>query len=169
MNFELSDFSIPLKSGLEFSQTYELIGGTVTQRMQSGKAIKQTHFNKIRTVISGQGWMPPGLDSLDYSLPLVLKCVTPRVISSLSNQLTLPSGRRTDVGFEPKGYALKSGELLEVNLIINADMAILENISAASSYQVHYYPQILVFADPPQIQGNLSNAEFSWSITCEEV
>jgi len=35
--------------------------------MQSGRAIKQTHYRKLRTSLSGQGWVPAGLDGLDYS------------------------------------------------------------------------------------------------------
>ncbi|MBS0289833.1 MAG: hypothetical protein JSS07_07370 [Proteobacteria bacterium] len=61
MNFQLGGITIPILAGLEFTQTYEPIGGSVLQRMQSGKAIKQTHYRKLRTTLSGQGWVPAGL------------------------------------------------------------------------------------------------------------
>lgn len=169
MNFYLNDISIPIKAGLEFNQTYELIGGSVTQRMQSGKAVKQTHFRKLRTTLSGQGWVPAGLDGLDYNNPVVLKCALPRSIGSVSNQFTIPAERRQDAGFEVKGYALIGSELIETAFTLNANIAVLNSVMGASSYQVHYYPEIIVFAEPPQTQGNVSDAEFSWSLICEEV
>lgn len=168
MNFVLGGIQIPILARLEFTQTYELIGGTVTQRMQSGKAIKQTHFNKLRTVLSGQGWMPAGLDGLDYSNPLLLKCAAPRCISNTNPQFTIPSARRTDLEFTPKGYLLLNGELLETAITIQTDIVRFDSVPNAL-YQVHYYPEILVFVDPPQTQGNMASAEFSWSLTCEEV
>ncbi len=169
MNFKLGGISIPVNAGLEFSQSYEMIGGTVTQRMQSGRAIKQTHFNKLRTVLSGQGWVPAGLDGLDYSTPLLLKCVAPRSVSSTNTQFTIPANRRNDPGFEPKAYAVVSGSLVETEITLNADIASLDAVPGALTYQVHYYPEILVFAEPPQTQGNMTGAEFSWTLTCEEV
>lgn len=169
MNFELGGISIPIRAGLEFSQSYEMIGGTVTQRMQSGRAIKQTHFNKIRTSLSGQGWLPAGLDGLDYSVPQLLKCAAPKSISSLANQMTVPAARRSDVGFEPRGYALVAGELVMTDITMNADVASLVTVPGASTYHVHYYPELLVFAEPIQTQGNMTGAEFSWTLTCEEV
>ncbi len=169
MNFQLGGISIPIQAGLEFSQTYEPIGGSVLQRMQSGRAIKQTHYKKLRTSLSGQGWVPAGLDGLEYSQPLILKCAAPRSISSESNQIVIPSCRRTDEGFEPKGNALVKGHLIETSLVMQENIAILELVRYALTYQVHYYPQILVFAEPPQIQTNITGAEFSWTLTCEEV
>ncbi|MFO1259096.1 MAG: hypothetical protein U1E78_11895 [Gammaproteobacteria bacterium] len=67
MNFILDNISMPISAMLYFSQTYESIGGAVTHRMQSGRAVKQTHFNKLKTVLSGQGWVPAGLDGLNYA------------------------------------------------------------------------------------------------------
>ncbi len=169
MNFELNDLKIPILGRLDFIQSYEMIGGTITKRMQSGRAIKQTHFNKIRTVLSGQGWLPVGLDGLNYSEPQTLKCAAPRAISSTVNEFTIPSARRGDYGFEPRGYALVACDLVETIIILNTDIVTLDIIQGATSYQVHYYPELLVFAEPPQIQGNMSGAEFSWTLTCEEV
>ena len=169
INFVIGEIRIPLKAGLEFTQTYEPIGGTSTLRTQSGKAIKQTHFNKLKTVLSGRGWVPAGLDGLDYSQPLLLKCVAPRSISSLNSSITIPTARRSDTGFEPIGYVLVGGELIQTSLNLSADIATLDPIPGAISYQVQYYPEIMVFAGPPQIQNNVYGAEFSWTLTCEEV
>lgn len=168
MNFEIGGITAPILAALDFSQTYESIGGSVTHRMQSGRAIKQTHFKKLRTVLSGQGWVPAGLDNLNYDEPLLLKCAAPRTVSSKSNQLTLPASRRADTGFEPKGYALINGELREVPIKIQANIATLDPVADAACYQVQYYPEIMVFSEPLQSQVNLSGAEFVWSLICEE-
>lgn len=167
--FALNDCSIALEAGLEFSQTYELIGGTVIHRMQSGKAIKQTHFQKLKTVLTGKGWIPTGLDELDYTKPLLLKCAIPLSISGHSNQLLIPPGHRTDAYYIPKGYGLVDGHLIETKLIIDECLVTLEHVDNAKIYQVHYYPELFVYAERPQVQGNVTSAEFSWSITCEEV
>ncbi len=169
MNFKLGGISIPVNAGLEFSQSYEMIGGTVTQRMQSGRAIKQIHFNKLRTVLSGQGWVPTGLDGLDFSTPLLLKCAAPRSVSSTNTQFTISTNRRHDSGFEPKAFAVVSGNLTETEITLNADIVNLDTVTGALTYQIYYYPEILVFAEPPQVQGNMTGAEFSWTLTCEEV
>ncbi len=169
MNFELGGITIPINAGLEFSQSYEMSGGTVTQRMQSGRAIKQTHFNKLRTVLSGQGWVPAGLDGLDYSIPLLLRCAAPRSVSSTNTQFTIPVSRRHDFGFEPKAYAVVLGNLVETEITLNVDIVTLDVVSGAHIYQVHYYPEMLVFTESPQVQGNMTGAEFSWTLTCEEV
>lgn len=167
--FELGGHSLAIQSSFEFAQTYETIAGTVIQRMQSGKAIKQTHFKKLKTVLSGKGWVPTGLDNLDYSKALLLKCSVPQSISSKANQILLPNGRRNDSGYTPTAFGLVNGHLIETKLIIEVDLAILDRVKDAMSYQVHYYPELFVFAEPLQVHGNVTGAEFSWSITCEEV
>lgn len=167
--FELGGFPIHIKAGLEFSQSYETISGTAIHRMQSGRAVKQTHFKKLKTVISGKGWVPTGLDNLDYSIPLWLKSAVPLSISSNLQQLLLPYIARNDVGYSPKGFALVDGELIESKLVIDGRLVTLEYVDDTLSYQVHYYPELLVYAEPPQVHGNVTSSEFSWSITCEEV
>lgn len=167
--FELGGCSIAVEAVFEFSQSYESINGTVVHRTQSGKAIKQTHFKKLKTVLSGKGWIPTGLDELDYSKPLLLKCAIPLSISSKNNQLLLPQGRRMDSFYNPKGFCLINGHLIETNLTIDHNLAILDHVDNANAYHVHYYPELYVYAEPPQVHGNVTSAEFTWSITCEEV
>lgn len=169
MNFELGGVTIPLTAGLEFSQTYETIGGIVLHRMQSGRAVKQTHFKKLKTVVSGKGWAPTGLDCLDYSTQLWLKSAVPLSISSKFQEIILPHIARSDIGYSPKVFALVDSELIESKLVIDDRLVTLEYVDDAITYQVHYYPELLVYAEPPQVHGNVTSSEFSWSIICEEV
>lgn len=141
----------------------------MVQRMQSGRAIKQTHFSKLRTVLSGMGWSPVGLDGLDYSKPLLLKCAVPQGVTSLNTQIFVTAKRRRDPGFEAKGYGLVNGQWAETSTNIGANIVELIPVEFATLYQVVYYPEILVFAEPPHVQGNVSGAEFSWSLSCEEI
>lgn len=165
-DFELAGIRIPIRANLQFNQTYEPIGGTHTFRTQNGRAVKQTHFNKLKTTLSGTGWMPAGLDGIDYSEPLILKCAAPRSFSSSTNQISLPSNRRIDKA--PIGFALVDGELLVTQCHIQESMAVLDIKTNAQGYQVLYYPELLVFAEPPVIQSNIHNTDFSWRINCEE-
>lgn len=167
--FELGGYPIAIKAGLEFSQSYETLSGTAIHRMQSGRAIKQTHFKKLKTVLSGKGWVPTGLEHLDYSKPLLLKCAVPLSITSALCQLILPVASRNDMRYTPTGFALIGGKLLETNLSIQGNIVNLESVNDAKYYQVHYFPELLVYAEPPQIHGDVSGSEFTWSLTCEEV
>lgn len=169
MNFELGGVRVPILACLEFSQTYEPIGGSVIHRMQSGKAVKQTHYTKWRTTLSGQGWIPVGLNALDYRLAQCLKCAAPQSVFSTYPCLTLPTARRQDEPFVPKGFAMVGQELMEVAMEMQADIATLSAIPDARGYCVHYYPEWQVFAEMTQMQANLHNAEFSWSITAEQI
>ncbi len=165
----MGGYSVPIKAGLEFSQSYETLSGTAIHRMQSGRALKQTHFKKLKTVLSGKGWVPTGIDHLDYSKPLLLRCAIPLSIPCLACQLILPRASRTDASYTPIGFALIGGKLLETNLSIQGNIVNLESVNDAQSYQVHYFPELLVYAEPPQIHGDVTGAEFTWSLTCEEV
>lgn len=169
MNFELGGISVPILAKLDFTQTYESIGGTTIQRMQSGRGLKQTNFCKLKTILTGQGWFPAGLDGLDYSQPLLLKCAAPRSISSRNNRIVVPKARRKDNGFESKAYGLVKGMLIESVLTFQEDIAMIEPVQLADSYQLNYYPELTVFAEPIQVQANMSSAEISWTIVAEEV
>lgn len=169
MNFELGGITVPILSCLEFSQTYELVGGSVMHRMQSGRAVKQTHFTKLKTVLSGQGWVPAGLDGLNFNEPLLLKCAAPRTISSCISKIVLPAERRSDAGFEPKGFALICGQLIEIPINIKANIAMLDAVPEAVCFQIQYYPELSIFAELSYIQGNTVRGDFSWAMICEEI
>ncbi len=109
--FELGSCTIAIESGLEFSQSHESINSTVVHRSQSGKAIKQTHFKKLKSILSGKGWIPTGLESLVSSEALILECTVPMSIVSKSNQISIPQGRRDDFGYVPTAFGLVNGNL----------------------------------------------------------
>ena len=70
---------------LQFTQTYETIGGFTVARMMDGAAVKQTNWQKLKTTISATGGLPPGIADLDYTLPITIMCAVPRAITRPTN------------------------------------------------------------------------------------
>ena len=60
------------------SRLSEPIGGEMTLRTIGGSAIKQITWQKWRTTITGGGWLPFGLSSLDYSAQMAVACIAAR-------------------------------------------------------------------------------------------
>lgn len=168
---------VPIESALDFSQTYEPLGGVARLRMMSGAAVQQVSWRKLRTTLSGAGWWPSGLENLNYDDPLTLLCAAPRSILSASNVIALPTARRTDAGYTPVGHARLSGgatqvgggELVTTPLSIVADVATLTAVAGATGYQVAYWPVLTVLADPPTLEADLPAAAHRWTLTAEEV
>lgn len=166
---ELGGVIVPQHAALDLEQTYEPIGGYTTRRMLSGAGSKQTHWLKLRTTIRGSGWIPAGLDGLDFSAPMELKCIKPRAVTSAANVFTIPAARRSDAGYEPAGRALVDGQWVESSVGMVGNTATVAAVAEATQYQVLYYPQLQVIADPPREVLDASGAAYSWSLNCEEV
>lgn len=177
MFFSLGGVVVPIESALDFSQTYEPLGGVARLRMMSGALVQQVGWRKLRTTLSGAGWWPSGLEGLDYDSALTLLCAAPRAILSASNAIALPSARRTDAGYTPVGHArltggataVGGGELVPTPLTLAADVATLTPVAGATGYQVAYWPVLSVLADPPTMEADLPGAAHRWTLTAEEV
>ncbi len=167
-DFELGGVVVPIEALLDFEQSYEPFGGSTVLRMMDGTAVKQQAWRKTRTQLSASGWVPLGLDALDFSAPLVLKCAKPVAISSASNVITLPAGRRSD--FAPLGFAIAADRtLVETSCGLVGNVATLGIVAGAVGYRALYVPQLTVVTDGPQERASLTRAEHSWDMTCEEV
>ena len=177
MWFELGGIRVAIEAALNFSQTYEPLGGTARLRLMSGAAVQQVWWRRLRTVLTGDGWWPPGLDGLDYDGPLTLLCAQPRTLQAASNVLTLPAARRSDAGYTPQGYAVVRGQSAQVGggdlvatpLALAGDVATLDVVAGAVGYQVAYWPALTVVADPPTVSGDVATATHRWTLTAEEV
>lgn len=150
-------------------QSYEDLRASTDHEMYSFAAFRQTHGNKkLRTTINAQGWEPHGLAGLDYTQPLVLKCVAPRSLTALVNAIALPAARRADV--PPRGFALKAdGTEVETPLSLAADIATLTTVAGAVAYRVAYFPQITVFATLEEEDTDMNAANFSFTLKAREV
>ncbi len=158
---------IGLDAAYGLTQDYETISGSSVLRMLDGTGIKQTHWQKLRTRISGRGRYPPGLDGLDYSVPMQIACAAPRAITSASNVITIPSTRRTD--WTPAGYAIVRGRVVRVSVSVAGNTATVALTAGADAYQVIYWPILTVLASPPQITFDARSPDQSiWAIEAEE-
>lgn len=177
MWFDLGGVRVAIEAALNFSQTYEPIGGTALLRMMGGGAVQQVWWRRLRTTLSADGWWPPGLDGLDYDSPLTLLCAVPRQIQSASPVIVLPPNRRTDAGYTPLGYALVRGQSTQVGggdlvptpLALAGDTATLTAVAGAAAYVAAWWPSLTVYATPPTSEGDPTAGAHRWSLTAEEV
>lgn len=175
--FEIGGITIPISSAHELSQSYQPLGGFQTIRMMDGGLVKQQNWEKIATTISGEGVIPPGLESLDYCSALLMKCAAPRgVTSTLPTGIAVPPARRTDPGFSPIGCAWiprtdepSLGQWVTTTISIISDVATLGVVAGATQYRVEFFPEITVFADRPQQDVDVHGANHSWTLEAEQV
>lgn len=167
--FQLGAVLIPAEAVLDFSQSYEPLGDGPPLRTMTGAAIKQAAWAKLRTTLAGGGWWPAALEGLDYSQPLTLKCAQQRAVHSASNVIVLPAARRTDAGYTPVGHAIGAdGRLVPTPLNLVVDTATLTTVAGALGYQVAYWPQLTVYAEPPRPEMDVTAAQHRWVLTAEE-
>jgi hypothetical protein len=168
--FILGGLSLTFESHLDLDQDYIEEQASRITRHCDGSARKQTCWRgKLRTRISGQGWIPSGFDLLDYAEPLEMSCIALRAISSASNVIDLPADRRADRGFQPFAYATVGGGKRDTTLTLSGDTATVATVDGAALYTVCYYPKLTVFADPPRQQHDAINDKYSWSFEAREV
>lgn len=171
-SFELGGIVVPLTAALGLQQSISVVqGGQSTQRTMNGSVIRQTQWRKLAVSLSGDGYAPIGLSSLDYDNPagLVLKCALPRAVRSNSTSIALPTARRTDTGYEPFARAhLSDGTEIDTSISIASHTATVGTVSGAVSYAVWYFPQLTVIATPPEESFDASSAAASWQLTAEE-
>lgn len=132
-------------------------------RMSLGDAVKMTTWEKAAGTISASGWMPPGLDGLDYSAPLELRSTQVSTMQGAGLVYTLISTPRPDL--EPWAFALIGGQWIETACDTVDGVATVTAVVGATAYQVWWMPVYSVFARRPPKQ---QDATHSWSIAWEE-
>lgn len=180
-NFQLGGIIVPIHAIWELSQDYSPVGGFTLLRMLDGAGVKQQHWEKIATTVTGSGYIPAGLDSLDYKTPLLMRCATKRGVSSIApTTILVPQARRTDVDHEVIGFAIVDGNdaQWEETPIIGTTPSVarpgfdeidLTAVGGAKAYRINYYPEITVFAEHPVQDGNPHQDDQSWTLTAEQV
>ena len=169
MSLIIGSVTVHHRAGHSMRQAYSrLPGGSTTLRMADGSGVKQQAWRKLQTQISGVGWVPNALQSLDYGQPLQLHCIAPQTVTSVTPNVALPVNRRTDAGYEPKALAWVGGEAVEVDLSISGDTATVTAVDGAEFYQVSYWPVLTVFAEFNERTDTATGA-ITWQLECEEV
>lgn len=152
-----------------FTQSYTPIGGSTVHRMLNGAGAKQTHWTKLTTTISGDGIAPPGLAAVNWSVPVEILCIAPRSMFSSTNVLVLPTARRTDFADAVKACAIVGGKLQPTTISVVGNTATAVAVAGASGYQFIYFPRLNFYSDGVQESDDVANADFSWTLTAEEV
>ena len=172
MSLEIGGAVIPNRAGFDVDQQYEMLGTETILRACSGRGIKQMTYEKMRITTSCSGWMPSGLETLDYTAQHVVKCVVPRGITAnpSTRQATIPAARRSDSGYLPFGLAISAtGEAVKTAVTMATNLATCDAVSGATSYHVSWYPSVTCWLMRPQTSGNLADASYRWELTAEEV
>lgn len=152
------------------SQEYGRVdGGSTPNRMWNGSLLRQTHWTKLSTRIAGEGWCPPALAGVDWSVPVEIACVQPRAINSATVNATLPAARRSDLTENVFATAIVSGRLVETPVSVLVNAATATAVAGASSYQFYYYPKLNFDTRGPRESLDLSGAAYGWTIEAEEV
>ena len=163
-----STFDLPLCAGFDIDQRYEPIGGETILRAGTGRGIKQMTWSKTRITTSGNGWVPDGIQSLDFTAQHTLACIVAETIPAVfsTRQATLPTTRRSDTGHIPFGLAqLADGQTVESAVSVTANVATVTAVSGAVAYQVGYYPSLTCWINRPTKSG----PAHSWEFVAEEV
>lgn len=171
IHLKIGALEIPNRAALDLDQTYEPIGGESILRTMSGAGIKQITWSKLRTVIQGGGWSPPGLEGIDTTTQQTVACLVPRsLFANASRQVTLPTARRSDAGAEPWAWAIRpDGSIVNTGMSLAGDLATADEVTGAIGYQIQYYPLLTCWISRPSESGVRGDATYTWTLTCEEV
>ena len=165
---KIGTFELPVYAGFDLTQRYEPIGGEGILRAVSGRGIMQRTWRKTRVVTSGSGWVPSGLQALDFDAQHAVACIAPETVPAnpTTRQATLPATRRSDAGHVPYGLAqMANGQTVEAAVTLAGDVATVDAVGGAVRYQVGYYPLLTCWL----LRPNRSGPNPSWELIAEEV
>ncbi len=147
-------------------ESVEPIGGNTLLRMSDGTAVKQQHWAKSAGTISGSGWMPPGLDGLDYTQPLELRSTKVQNMVGDGPEFSLTGTPRPDVA--PWAQAMIGRDWVAVPCTYADGVVTVPPVEGATLYQASYLPVFSVFANKPGGSQSSATASHSWTINWEE-
>ncbi|SEI17231.1 hypothetical protein SAMN05216581_3335 [Pseudomonas asplenii] len=167
----LGGIPIVLHAGAPDQSDNPLLGESVV-RLSGGEGVKMTHWAKAAGSITGQGWMPPGLDGLDYSQPLELRLTLQESVVSEGRAVALTSRPRPDK--DPWAMALVGMEWVETDCTVDVDgtgaaVATAGLVVGATRYMVAWLPVYNVFASKPPKNLSTGVGQFGWTINWEEI
>lgn len=161
--------TVPVWASTKLDQSYERVQAVTRRRTADGSLVQRSLWTgKLKTVLSGGGLAPSGLQAIDTSAAFDLWCIKPIAINSASNVIDIPAARRSDSGSEPFGFAVVGNAMVATPVAMSVDQATLTTVAGATAYQVRYFPVLSVMADP--VQEDLSRGfGFGWKLEAEEV
>ncbi len=142
------------------TQIYGVVdGGVSSRRMGDGSLETQCFWaDKIKTTISGDGVLPPGMDLLDRRTSYTLKCVAHRTLSSTLYTMasSLPN-YRSDVALLYSAWV--DGVLIPWDGSTNI---------SADTYRITYVPEFTAQLVSKTITNKHHSRSWDWSISFEE-
>ena len=175
---ELGGIQIPVHAALDLSVEDSSEIRETIHKMGDGGNAKQVYAGsqeKSSFILSCSGVVPPGLDGpdgLDTTGPLLLKMVAERSTNkSPSNQIALPTNRRSDLGYEPWGRAFVNNEIIPTDVSVADDVATLTPVAGPNpQYQVLWYPKLTVITvGKIKTITDVNNATVAWYLALLEV
>lgn len=167
-SFEIGGLVIPVTAAFTLRQRIETLGGRNPIRFANGASLRQIAWQKLRVTLSGDGWVPLGVDALDFASTMTLKCGLPAALRNASGVITLPAARRTDTGYTPFARAhLPTGDV-QTAVALVGNVATCTTVAGAISYTVSYYPELTVWADPPAQDFDGAGAATSWELVLDQ-
>lgn len=149
------------------SQRYASEQGRSRVRLSQGALFSMSHWKKEQITLSGGGDVPHGLDGLDYTAPMELRCTHPKSITGRTpadRAFTPSSAVRPDVS--PWGWALLDGRWLLVPASLQGGQIVVEAVPGAERYRGLWMPVFNVICDEPE---EVMDARYDWQLTAWEV
>ncbi|MDR2221026.1 MAG: hypothetical protein LBE24_10695 [Methylobacillus sp.] len=154
---------VRFQHGGTLSQTdYEEIGHGDIRRAHSNKALAISNANiKLSLSVSGSGWQSPGLDDVNWRLPVRLGCMLPLCQQTSGGAIVPVRPVRSDV--ESFGFGVTSTGL------VNTPLTGLEPapVAGALYYLVYFYPALDGYG---RFKGGFDqrSGEYRWSVDFQE-
>lgn len=136
----IAGITLPVLAHLDFQQTFDPIGGNTKRRMAGGALFSMTNWRRWKTTISGSGWIPAQLLSINFDEPYEVHSIQP---VAFAVGAPLPPGWAIRTDFPGTTITDEAG--IETRLI---------------------YPVLTVMSDPPRL---VTGSDPTWELSCEEV
>ncbi|MCC5809855.1 MAG: hypothetical protein JJU06_05730 [Ectothiorhodospiraceae bacterium] len=164
----IGDLVIPVRARTTVRQSYEPLGGVARFRLSDGTLVQQTHWRRLRTLIQGTGWVPPGLDLLDYDSPVIIDCINPRSVWTPATAVVIPGAVRPDADLVVHAV-LGTDDYVQTEAVLDAGTATITPVPDAQQYLLRWYPRLTCYLDRPEDALDAAGADWDWQLTAEEI
>lgn len=168
----LGDVEVPVHGSFDLRTRFAPNVKETVYTMGDGSTDSQALFGslkKLQAVITGSGPIPPGLDGLDYSQPMLFKSASERTLTlpAVSPAPVLPTQRRLDTGYEPWARAYVDGSMVQTPVVVTDDVATITPVADAEYYQLLYFPQFMakVIGGGPITEDDARESETLWELS----
>lgn len=150
------------QGGLLMQGDYEQVGLGEIRRAFSNKAVANAKESiKLAVSVQGEGWHKPGLDAINWRLPVRIGFLVPLCQQSDGSAITPMRTSRDDV--DPFAVAIVGGRPVSTPMTGWTPNA----VTGASYYLVNFYPLLDGFARYA-CSLDQGGGKFSWSLNFEE-